>query len=830
MANKMLSNIQSLTNGVSTLTQKVNELYAAVDKVAGVAEGAVSGVQGTLRNMGGTMHLGSATSRPGTGADGARFATPSNDMPSYRQMDESMGKFTYQQSSFGGGFSGNFRQQSYMEYDDGGATMMATGMQNMGVGALKMAIAPLAGAYAAMPDLALTMQRDIGYYQAALRAPGVNRAQFQSQFMASMKGGMSSVGSDALTAAILAGRGYMPGTANFTQAGQEIAGAYRYLGIENAAAASAIAGFQSGPMGANLYQYGISTYDPQTGKNRSVGAIAKDLMDLMAPGGVSGAAAVNASFQRGALGANLRTMGFDTAQQEMLRQAMVDLSEGRNPDLATALPAAGNPNTVLETAARLNVSQTELMNEAAKGMIEGFENAADVVEEFNRRLKPVAEELGYLRGLIGGVGGTNVGQGIATFATVFSDGVKQFVSGVKQFIDGVPNLPFLPDLGGGSSGFGAAFNANRLGAKGGSAPVSGAVSAGYGAQDNSGIWAGTNGKHTGVDYSVPKGTPVVAQLPGVVSSVNPGPDYGTAIVIDHDNGYQTVYGHLSSRDVKVGDEIKPGQRIGKSGDSGNVTGPHLHYEVRRGKNNPVDPNSLEGSAGNFSVAMAAYSEDFASALAIKPGSKGSSSPNSSSSANYVSVKGTGSEIDWAKKFLTKVNAPLSEGNISALTTWMRFEGGHWQNSASYNPLNTTLNVKGSLGSMNPVGVKRYDSWDTGLTATVQTLLGNRSVERGYADIVAALQSDAGTSAVLSAVNKSAWVHGEGKSSNYNFPKGGATSGYGASITQTRNEPGTNNVYITVKFEQPDDQSARRFAQMVESYLKRKDNNSAIGNV
>jgi murein DD-endopeptidase MepM/ murein hydrolase activator NlpD len=824
MANKMLSNIQSVTNGVATLTQKVNELYAAVDKVAGVAEGAVSGVQGSLRNMGGTMHLGSATSRPGTGADGARFATPSNAMPSYRDMDESMGKFSYQPSAFGGGFGGGFRQQSYSEADDGGISQASAGAQNMGIGGLKMAIAPLAGAYAAMPDLALTMQREIGYYQAALRAPGINRAQFQSSFMASMRGGMSSVGSDALTAALLAGRGFTPGTANFTQAGQEIAGAYRYLGIENAAAASAIAGFQSGPMGANLYQYGISTYDPQTGKNRSVGAIAKDLMNVMAPGGVSGAKAVNESFLRGALGANLRTMGFDAAQQEMLRQAMVDISEGRNPDLATALPAAGNPNTVLDTAARLNMSQTDLMNEAAKGMVKGFENAADTVEAFNRALKPAAEELGYFRGLIGGVGGTNVGQGIATFATVFSDGVKQFVTGVKQLIDAIPLV------GGGTSGFGAGFGANRLGGRGGSAPVSGPISAAYGAQDNSGIWSGTNGKHTGIDYAVPKGTPVVAQLPGTVSSVNPGPDYGTAVVIDHDNGYQTVYGHLSSRDVKVGDQIKPGQRIGKSGDSGNVTGPHLHYEVRRGKNNPVDPNSLEGSKGNFSLAMAAYSEDFASALAIKPGSKGSSSPNSSSSANYVSVKGTGSEIDWAKKFLTKINAPLSEGNISALTTWMRFEGGHWQNSASYNPLNTTLNVKGSLGSMNPVGVKRYDSWETGLSATVQTLLGNKSVERGYADIVAAMQGDAGVSAILNAVNNSAWRSGKTGDPGYQFPKGGATSGYGASITQTRNEPGTNNVYITVKFEQPDDQSARRFAQMVESYLKRKDNNSAIGSV
>lgn len=818
----MLSNIQSLTNGVSTLTQKVNELYAAVDKVSGAAQGAVEGVQGALRNNGGMAHLGSAATRPGTGADGARFAAASYEMPNASAMPDHMGKFSYQQSAFGGGFGGSFRQQSYWEADDGGISQAGSAARNMGGGALKMMLAPIAGAYAAMPDLALTMQREVGYYQAALRAPGINRAQFQMNFMSSMKGGMSSIGSDAVTAALLAGRGFQPGSANFLQAGREVAGAYSYLGIENAAAASAIAGFQSGPMGANLYQYGISTYDPKTGKNRTVGEIAKDLMDIMAPGGVSGAKAVNESFLRGALGANLKTMGFDAAQQEMLRQAMVDLASGRNPDLQTALPAAGNENTVLSTASRLNVSQTELMNEAAKGMIKGFENAADTVEAFNRALKPVAEELGYFRGLIGGVGGTNVGAGIATFATVFSDGVKQFVTGVKQLVDAIPVV------GGGTSGFGAAFGASMLGGKGGSAPVSGPVSAPYGAQSNTGIWAGTNGKHTGIDYAVPKGTPVTAQLGGTVSSINPGSDYGTAVVIDHPNGYQTIYGHLSSREVSVGDQVKPGQRIGKSGDSGNVSGPHLHYEVRKGKNNPVDPNSLEGSASNFSAMNAAYSQDFVSALSadLTGTSKGTS--GNGSSANYVSVKGTGSEIEWAKKFLTKINAPLSPGNIGALTTWMRFEGGHWKNSASYNPLNTTLNVKGTLGSMNPVGVKRYDSWETGLNATVQTLLGNKSVQRGYADIVAAMQSDAGASAILNAVNNSAWRSGKTGDPGYNFPKGGGTSGFGASIPQPSNEPGGNNVFITVKFDQPDDQSARRFAQMVEGYLKRKNTNSMIG--
>jgi murein DD-endopeptidase MepM/ murein hydrolase activator NlpD len=64
------------------------------------------------------------------------------------------------------------------------------------------------------------------------------------------------------------------------------------------------------------------------------------------------------------------------------------------------------------------------------------------------------------------------------------------------------------------------------------------------------------------------------------------------VVVDHPNGYQTLYGHLSSRDVQLGATVTAGQVIGKSGKSGNTTGPHLHYEVRRGKNNPVKKTAV----------------------------------------------------------------------------------------------------------------------------------------------------------------------------------------------------------------------------------------------
>jgi hypothetical protein len=129
---------------------------------------------------------------------------------------------------------------------------------------------------------------------------------------------------------------------------------------------------------------------------------------------------------------------------------------------------------------------------------------------------------------------------------------------------------------------------------------------------------------------------------------------------------------------------------------------------------------------------------------------------------------------WAKAMLIALNAPVSTDSMDALKTWARFEGGHYKNSASYNPLNTTYELPGSKG-MNSVGVKAYANWDDGIKATVASLTGKRAEERGYAAIVDALRKGGDKDTILAAINKSAWVHGEGKASNYKF--NGSSSEY-----------------------------------------------------
>ena len=87
------------------------------------------------------------------------------------------------------------------------------------------------------------------------------------------------------------------------------------------------------------------------------------------------------------------------------------------------------------------------------------------------------------------------------------------------------------------------------------------------------------GFHTGQDHAAPKGRPVVAVRSGTIRwSNNRGGAYGRWIGLDATNGRTYVYCHLSSRRFKAGTKVKAGQRIGRVGATGNVTGPHLHFE------------------------------------------------------------------------------------------------------------------------------------------------------------------------------------------------------------------------------------------------------------
>ncbi|MFC8666104.1 transglycosylase family protein [Streptomyces sp. NPDC057199] len=119
------------------------------------------------------------------------------------------------------------------------------------------------------------------------------------------------------------------------------------------------------------------------------------------------------------------------------------------------------------------------------------------------------------------------------------------------------------------------------------APVSAGTGTPYHAAGSS--WS--KGYHTGVDFPVPTGTSVKSVGAGSVVTAGWGGSFGYQVVIRHGDGRYTQYAHLSAISVKAGQSVVTGQRIGRSGSTGNSSGPHLHFEVRTGPGfgSDVDP-------------------------------------------------------------------------------------------------------------------------------------------------------------------------------------------------------------------------------------------------
>lgn len=156
--------------------------------------------------------------------------------------------------------------------------------------------------------------------------------------------------------------------------------------------------------------------------------------------------------------------------------------------------------------------------------------------------------------------------------------------------------------------------------------------------------------------------------------------------------------------------------------------------------------------------------------------------------------------DWARAVLTQGGWPGTTANIDFLVSWAAMEGGNWNNTATFNPLNTTLRVPGStvMSGGNTAGVQAYQSWNEGITATLQTL-------SGYPQITAALKAGAAMSANNSgslAGDLSKWSGGGytqiGQNTSYASTTGGPTGGApgatgtsGSNVTPTA--PGLNDI-------------------------------------
>jgi len=111
------------------------------------------------------------------------------------------------------------------------------------------------------------------------------------------------------------------------------------------------------------------------------------------------------------------------------------------------------------------------------------------------------------------------------------------------------------------------------------------------------------------------------------------------------------------------------------------------------------------------------------------------------------------QVTWAQAFLKRLGMPMTADNVAAVMAWEMAEGGHWYNTAHYNPLNTTQSMRGAT-IFNSVGVKAYKSWMQGLEASVITI--NNGL---YGGILAALRTGNDGQAVAAAVAASPWGTG-----------------------------------------------------------------------
>lgn len=126
------------------------------------------------------------------------------------------------------------------------------------------------------------------------------------------------------------------------------------------------------------------------------------------------------------------------------------------------------------------------------------------------------------------------------------------------------------------------------------APTTGSISSEYGWRSDP--FKGKQAWHAGMDIAAAEGDAVAACWDGKVVYAGQKGGYGNVVEVEHPGGWKSVYGHLRSYGVQVGDTVAAGGKIAEVGSTGRSTGPHLHFELRRGSE-AVDPHSLLAGSG-----------------------------------------------------------------------------------------------------------------------------------------------------------------------------------------------------------------------------------------
>jgi len=375
MAKDPLSQISNVNAGLDQTIKKVTTLESLSRKLGGIATSALSQVTRMLMpsvGMGPGMGLGTSNAQFSNGAGGTPAGNSTNSMP--------------------------------WIYSKTGAA---------GVAGVQLGLGLAGAAYSAMPDLGMTVSRATGFYQSSLRTGGMmNRAGVAAATFSALGGGITGVGDDVAAAAMLSqGYNFMPGTSSFNRMMREVGGVGRYFGMQNATAAQAIGGLHTGRMGAQLYQYGINTTDPNTGQPLSTEAIAQQLYSRMTMGGRVKASAESMAINlREGFGSRDMQM-FSPEQRAILEPMLISMAAGKPIGDLGKLPF--NADNPLNPQMKLATSMTSLMERGTEPMIAGFESAANAAAALNAQLEKLPDGFFKTKGFVQGLSNTNAGSAIS---------------------------------------------------------------------------------------------------------------------------------------------------------------------------------------------------------------------------------------------------------------------------------------------------------------------------------------------------------------------------------------------------------------------------------
>ena len=415
MAKDPLSQINNVNAGLDQTIKKVTTLESLSRKLGGIATKSLDTLTRIMMpsvGMGPGMGLGTANAQFSNGAGGTPATGATNAMP--------------------------------WIYSKPGAA---------GVAGVQFGLGVASGMYGAMPDLGMTISRASGFYQSSLRTGGgMNRAGVAAATFSALGGGITGLGEDAAAAGMLSqGYNFMPGTSSFNRMMREVGGAARYFGMPNATAAQAIGGLHTGRMGAQLYQFGINTTDPNTGQPVSTEQVARQLYSRMTMGGrINPSAEQMATNLRAGFGSADMQM-FSAEQRALLEPMLINMAGGKPLGDLANLPF--NPDNPQNAQMKLATSMSSLMERGTEPMIAGFESAANAAAALNTQLEKLPDGFFKAKGFVQGLSNTNAASAISGVVggVAGAAGTLLVAKGVRSMLGGAAARAGAAALAGGAA-------------------------------------------------------------------------------------------------------------------------------------------------------------------------------------------------------------------------------------------------------------------------------------------------------------------------------------------------------------------------------------------